>query len=91
MELTPEQRSLRSRMAAHHSWARTADRSARTRPGRDAFMRRFEDQVDPERTLPPAERLRRAEQARKAHFAQLALRSSRARQKARRHGPSPGA
>lgn len=80
MELTPEQRTLRSRMAAHHSWARTADRAERTRPAREAFLRRFEEQVDPKGTLPLAERMRRAEQARKAHFAQLALRSSRARQ-----------
>lgn len=82
MELTPEQRSLRSRMAAHRSWARTADRTERTRPGREAFMRRFEAEVDPERKLSLAERQRRAEQARKAHFAQLALRSSRTRQMA---------
>lgn len=86
MELTPEQRSLRSRMAAHRSWACTADRTERTRPARDAFMRRFEDQVDPDRRLSQTERLRRAEQARKAHFAQLALCSSRARQTARGNG-----
>lgn len=82
MDLTPEQRSLRSRMAAHRSWARTADRTERTRPGREAFMRRFEGQVDPEGKLSPAERRRRAEQARKAHFVQLAFRSSRSRQMA---------
>jgi hypothetical protein len=43
-------------------------------------MRRFEDEVDPDHRLSDTERLRRAEQARKAHFARLALRSSRARQ-----------
>lgn len=94
MELTPEQRSLRSRIAAHRSWACTGDRTERTRPARDAFMRRFEDQVDPEHRLPDTERLRRAEQARKAHFVQLALKSSRARQAARGNGhgrtPSSG-
>lgn len=89
MELTPEQRALRSRVAAHHSWARTADRTERTRPGREAFLRRFEEQVDPEGRLSPAERRRRAEQARKAHFARLALRSSRARQREGRSGGSP--
>ena len=52
-------------MAAGHSrWARTEDRKAATRPGRAAFMRRFEDRVDPERKLDPAERARRAEGAR---------------------------
>jgi hypothetical protein len=49
-------------------------------------MRRFEDQVDPERKLPEGERLRRAKQARKAPFAQLAFKSSRARQMDRRYG-----
>lgn len=42
-------------------------------------MRRFEDQVDPERTLTPGERARRAEHARKAYFARLALKSAKAR------------
>jgi hypothetical protein len=83
MDLTPEQRALRSRMAAHKSWAQTTDRTERTRPGREAFMRRFEDQVDPERKLPPAERLRRADQVRQAYFIDLAFRSSRARQRNR--------
>jgi hypothetical protein len=78
--MTPEQRSLRSRLAAHASWARTSDRTERTRRAREAFMRRFEDEVDPDHRLSDTERLRRAEQARKAHFARLALRSSRARQ-----------
>lgn len=89
MELTPAQRALRARAAAHSSWARTVDRTERTQPGRDAFLRRFEDQVDPERKLSHAERLRRAEQAKKAHFVRLALRSSRARQMTRRNGQSP--
>ena len=86
MELTPEQRAIRSRLAAHRSWVQTADRAARTRAARDAFMRRFEDQVDPEGKLSHAERLLRAEQARKAHFVELAYRSSRARQKSSRGG-----
>lgn len=61
--LTPEERSLRARMAAHESWARTGDRSARTAPARKAAMDRYERQVDPEGTLDPAERARRAEHA----------------------------
>lgn len=77
--LTPEQRTLRARLAAHESWAATPDRSARTRAARDAFIAKFEDQVDPDRTLPPAERRRRAESARKAHYTRLAFKSARAR------------
>lgn len=83
--LTPEQRVLRARLAAHESWAATPDRAARTQAAREAFIRRFYDQVDPDRTLPPAERRKRAESARKAHYARLAYRSVQARA-ARRNG-----
>jgi len=34
-------RSLQNRANAHESWARTADRAARTAPGRAAFNARF--------------------------------------------------
>lgn len=56
-----------------------------TAPARDAFMMRFEDQVDPNRELPEAERQRRADAALKAHMASIALKSSRTR--ARRRKP----
>ena len=79
--LTPEQRSLRARLASHESWARTKDPAARTAPGRKAFLDRFEKQVDPEGELPPTERPRRAEHARKAYFSRLALQSARARRR----------
>jgi len=46
---------------------------------REAFEARFLDEVDPDRVLPEAERNRRAEHARKAHFQRLALKSARAR------------
>jgi len=35
-------KDINARIAAETSWARTADRSARTRPAREAFLRRFE-------------------------------------------------
>jgi hypothetical protein len=54
-----------------------------TRAGREAFLSRFEREVDPEGKLPPAERVRRAEHAKKAYMARLALRSARARAKGR--------
>lgn len=79
--MTPEQRVLRARMAAHVSWARTADPSARTAPARAAMVARFEREVDPDGVLPEAERRRRAESARSAYFTGLALKSSRARKK----------
>ena len=80
--LTPAERTLRARAAVHRSWANTADPSARTEPGRRAFLQRFEDEVDPDRVLPEPERIRRAEHARKAYFTGLALRSATARRKA---------
>jgi hypothetical protein len=79
--LTPEQRSLRGRLAAHESWASTVDPSARTAPARTAFLDRFEREVDPDGVLDPAERARRAEHAKKSYFLRLAFRSAKARGK----------
>lgn len=42
-------------------------------------MAKFEQQADPEGNLPPAERARRAEHLRKAHFQRLALKSAQSR------------
>jgi hypothetical protein len=44
-------------------------------------MARFDDEVDPGRELPEAERRRRADQAKKAYFTRLALRSAQARRR----------
>lgn len=79
--LSPSERSLRARLAAHESWAKTEDRTARTHAGRESFYRRFEDEVDPERTLPEEERRKRAESARKAYYYRLALKSAQARRR----------
>ncbi len=72
-------RSLVASIAAHESWAHTADRSARTAPARAALMARFESEVDPDRVLSADERARRAEHKRKAYFQRLALKSAKAR------------
>jgi hypothetical protein len=74
-------RVLIGRIGAHASWANTVDRTARTEPGRRAMLEKFEDEVDPNRELPVAERARRAEHARKAYFQRLALKSARARRR----------
>ena len=79
VDLTPEERSLRASIAAHESWANTEDRSSRTAAARAALLAKFEDEVDPDRKLDPAERARRAEHKRKAHFQRLALASAKAR------------
>lgn len=80
--LSPAERTLRARLAAHALHAQVADPSAHTAPAREAFLDRFERQVDPDGLLPEAERLRRAEHARKAYFTSLAYKSARARRKA---------
>jgi hypothetical protein len=70
---------INGRIAAEISWARTRDRAARTRPAREAFLKRFEKEVDPDGTLPPEERRQRAEYAKRAYMLQLAKRSAAAR------------
>lgn len=83
--LTPEERVLRARLAAHSMHARN-DSKKITAPARKAFLERFEHEVDPERRLHPEERGRRAEHALRAHMSRLALRSARTR----RRGSSEG-
>lgn len=75
---TPTQRRLQAQAAAHAKWSKN-DPVAGTAPAREAFLGRFIDQVDPERKLTEKERTRRALSARKAYFAGLALKSSKAR------------
>jgi hypothetical protein len=78
--LTPEQRSMRARLAAQSRWAKE-DPTPTVTKARAAFMARFENDVDPDRVLNEAERQRRAESARKAYFTRLALKSSQARRR----------
>jgi hypothetical protein len=72
-------KDINRRIAAEISWARTRDRAARTLPAREAFLKRFEKQVDPDGTLPPEERQRRTEHAKRAYMLQLAKRSAAVR------------
>lgn len=69
--LTPEQRSQRAKIAARARWA-NSDTEKGTRPAREAFLARFEAQVDPDGVLDPRERARRAESAKRAHFQRMA-------------------
>lgn len=80
-----EATSAAARALAHRSWAKTRDRSARTAAARAAADRRFEDQVDPDGVLSPSERAVRAESARKAFYASIAVASAQAR-RARKAG-----
>lgn len=80
-DIDPHEMALRGRIGAHRLHA-THDSRELTAPARMAFLARFEREVDPEGVLPLAERQRRADHARRAHFARLARLSA----KARRHG-----
>lgn len=86
--LTPAQRTLRARKAALARWSQE-DPTENAERGQRGLLDKFEQEVDPNNQLAPAERARRAEAARKAHMAGLALKSSQAR--ALRKRPSTGA
>lgn len=77
--LTPEQRVMRARIAAHTRWSKVRDRQAATEAGRRAAMERFERQVDPDGTMDPETRAKLAASAKSAYFQQLAFASSKAR------------
>lgn len=70
----PSELALRGRIGAHLLHA-THDSRALTAPARAAFLASFERKVDPDGSLSPDERRRRAAHARAAYFAQLARRS----------------
>ncbi len=76
MALTPSERSLQAKLAAHvlHAQGKT-----NTAPARAAFHARFEREVDPDGILDPDERARRADHARKAHFTRMQLSAAKAR------------
>jgi hypothetical protein len=86
--LSPTERVLRARAAAHAKHAKH-DAKAAMDKARAAFLARFERQADPDGVLPAAERQRRAQQLRSAYFARLALVSAKAR-RARRPAAKGG-
>ena len=81
MPADPADRFMAASIAAHTRWAHEPDRSRATPAAREAFNRRFEDEVDPDRTLPEKACARRAESAKNAYFMRLALKSAKSRQR----------
>lgn len=80
-DLTPTERTLRARIAgntfaAKHDVREHMKAAQAASPGQLPY---WEHQVDPDGELPEGERKRRAESARRAHMARLALASSKAR------------
>ena len=74
-------RSQKARIAAHKSWANTADRSARSASGQTGLLAKFEREA--RQRLGPgatdAQVAAAAESARKAHFAELSAKGVAAR------------
>ena len=72
--------TLLGRIGAHSMHAKHDSRKT-SEPGRKRFLSSFEEQVDPDGTLEPEERVRRAEHLKKAYFTRLALLSAEQRRK----------
>jgi hypothetical protein len=81
MKPSPAELSLIGQIAANKRWANTEDRAAATLPARRGFLDKLEREADPNNELLPAERAKRAENLRKAHYARMALNSARARRR----------
>ena len=79
---SPEARILSARIAAAERWGRTADRSAATAPGRAGLRAKFEREADPDGTLDPVERARRADHLQRAHMLRMSLAAKRSRRNA---------
>lgn len=75
-----QDRVLRARLAAQTRWSQEDPRMG-TQKARETFLASFVNKVDPDRSLPEPERLRRAESLRKAHFTKMALASARSRRR----------
>lgn len=71
-----------------HERATVARVRARWQPPPPLAPDPFEREVDPDGTLPPVERGKRAESARRAHYLRLALRSARARRTSQSRSPN---
>ena len=80
--LSPAERTLRARLAAHAMHAQHDVRQT-TASGRAAFRARFEREVDPDGCLDPEERARRAALARRAYCARLSRPPTTARRPTR--------
>jgi len=78
--VTPEQRHLRAKIAANVRWSKPMARADQADAARSAIFARLERQVDPEGTLPPADRSELVEAAARALSARLCSAKARKRQ-----------
>ena len=79
----PVEHSLHGRRMALLRWSREDPKAPDAAPAlaRAGLERRFLDEVDPDRTLPEDERVRRAARARQAYYVELARKSAVARRR----------
>jgi len=78
--VTPEERTLRAKIAANTRWGREADRTAATAKAVRASQDRFEKQVPPEIT-DPVQRAKAAESLKRAFYQQMAYKSAKVRRR----------
>ena len=89
MSYNPQDMALRGRIGAFRLHSTRSGREV-TAAARRGFLARFEREVDPDGNLPLDERTRRAEMALRAHMAQLAYRSAKARRRGSRRTKGGG-
>jgi hypothetical protein len=83
MPISAELAHLRARRAALVRWSKE-DPTEAAYHAQAGLLAKFEREVDPDGVLPPAERVRRAEAARRAFMAGIALKSAQVRRARRR-------
>jgi hypothetical protein len=71
--MTPEERHERAALAAHRRWGTVSDRVAELAPARAGFVKKLEDQIDPDRQLPADVLAKRVENLRQAHMHKMCL------------------
>jgi len=76
--LSPAERSMRARVAAYALHAQRDSREL-TVKARSAAWQKYLDEVDPDGSLPEAERVRRAESLRKSRLLAASLKAAVAR------------
>jgi hypothetical protein len=81
MSTSPNERRLQGQIAAHTSWGRTENRSARTLPARRKFYESFERKADPDNKMSPKDRAKAAQNLRTLHYQKMAAKSARARRR----------
>ena len=81
-------KSLPHQISANSRWSKE-DPTAQGICMRDGLEAKFVREVDPNNELPEAERLRRAESARRAYYQRLALASAKARKARKAAGRTP--